>query len=111
MRFVEANGRDRRISSGLDPSWRPPGYAVVEGPIKVIRDGDSSSYSGFNVTEDPAEGRNLLAETSQPDWAGRLRQAVDAHAAACEASREATTIPAILGPESRLELNSLGYPD
>lgn len=111
MRFVEANGRDRRIATGLDPSWRPPGYAVVEGPIKVIRDGDSSSYSGFNVTEDAAERRNVLAETPQPDWAGRLRQAVDAHVVACEASREATTTPVILSPESRLELSSLGYPD
>ena len=111
IRFVEANGRERRLATGTDASWRPPGYAVVEGPLKVIRDGESSSYSGFNVAEDPAERRNLLAETSAPDWAGRLRAAVDGHAIACEASREAAVTPVVLSPESRLELGALGYPD
>jgi len=111
MRFVEANARERRIATGPDPSWRPPGYAVVEGPVKVIRDGDSPSYLGFHLTEDASERRNLLADPPAPDWAGRLRDAIDAHAVACEASREVTTAPMILSPESRLELNSLGYPD
>jgi hypothetical protein len=111
MRFIEANGRERRMATGPDPKWRPPGYAVVEGPIKVIRDGEPSAYSAFNVTQDAGERRNLLAVAPAPDWGARLRDAVDAHAVACEASRETTSAAATLGPESRLELHSLGYPD
>lgn len=111
MRFIEANGRERRISTGPDPGWRPPGYAVVEGPVKVIRAGASAVYYGFNVAEDAGEMRNLLAEEVLPDWAPRLRAALDGHAVACEASRETATAPPILSPESRLELNAIGYPD
>jgi hypothetical protein len=111
IRFVEANGRERILASGKDASWRPPGYAVVEGPLKLIRDGELAAYSAFHLAQDTAERRNLLAETPAPDWSDRLRQALDAHAIACEGSREAPAAPAFLDPESRLELRSLGYPD
>jgi arylsulfatase A-like enzyme len=111
MRFVEANGGERRLATGVDASWRPPGYAGIEGPLKMIRDGDSSVYSGFNIAQDTGERHDLLADMPAPDWAARLREAVAAHAAACEGSREAPPAPIVLNPESRLELIGLGYPD
>jgi len=111
IRFVEANGRERRVATGIDVGWRPPGYAVVEGPLKLIRDGDTPTYLGFSLVEDAGEHRNLLAETPVPDWAGRLREAIDAHAVACESSREEPTTSILLNPESRLELKGLGYPE
>lgn len=111
IRFVEANGVERRLASGIAPSWRPPGYAAVEGPAKLIRDGDSSSYLGYNVATDPGESHNLLADAPAPDWAARLREALDAHAIACEGSLAAPAGVVILRPESRLELKALGYPD
>lgn len=111
IRFVEANGRERKLSTGIDPNWRTPGYAVIDGPLKMIRDGASSTYSAFDLTQDAGERRNLLGEPAAPDWSGRLREAVDAHSVACEGSREAPATAVVLSPESRLELNDLGYPD
>jgi hypothetical protein len=111
IRFAEANGHERMLATGTDAGWRPPGYAVVEGPLKLIRDGDSSTYLGFSLVQDAGEHRNLLAETPAPDWGDRLKETIDAHAAACEGSREATSTPILLSPESRLELKGLGYPD
>jgi hypothetical protein len=113
IRFVEATAAVRRAANGAPQEWAPPGYAAVEGPLKLIRDGQSGRYAAFNVLVDPNEIRDLLAPGEEVEGGdfNRLRQALDAHAVACEepAGDRSTTVA--LPPVARSALHALGYLD
>lgn len=115
VRFVEATGPERVPAQGASeaPSWAPPGYAAIEGPLKLIRDGSSDRYRAYNILDDPGETRDLLQ--AEPPLAEMdiepLRRAVEAHAVTCEDPHTPPGASVPLMPSTRIQLETLGYLD
>ena len=111
-RFVEAKAPVRESATGPAPDWSPPGYAVVDGPHKLIREVVRGSERAYDLAADSNEKQDLLSFGAPPPWVPSLRSVLDEQIARCSAVpvRQRTS-EIYLTPDSRMRLRALGYRD